>query len=156
MQLKIFTIPIVDGEDRNEEMNRFLRGHRVVTVDKQFCMVGDLACWTFCVTYVEGPATTLSTKTGEVREKVDYKAVLDEYTFAVFSRLREIRKALATEDAVPAYAVFTDAELAEISKLQQIDEKAMLALKGVGVARVEKYGKKLCLRYNEHPIESVL
>lgn len=124
----------------------------MVTVDKQFCMVGDLACWTFCVTYVDGTPSPTVLKPGEQREKVDYKAVLDEYTFGVFSKLREIRKALATEDAVPAYAVFTDAELAEISKLHQIDEKTLLTLKGVGSARVEKYGRKLSQRYNEHPI----
>ncbi|MBQ7062919.1 MAG: HRDC domain-containing protein [Bacteroidales bacterium] len=149
MQLKIFTIPIIGGEEVNEEMNRFLRGHRLVTVDKQFCLVGDTACWTFCVTYVEGNTPSFAPKAGEIREKVDYKTVLDENTFAVFSRLREIRKALAAEDAVPAYAVFTDAELAEISKLQQLDEKTLLTLKGIGSARVEKYGRKICQRYNE-------
>lgn len=154
MQLKIFTIPIIDGEERNEEMNRFLRGHRVVTIDKQFCMVGDLACWAFCVTYVDGPVTVSPAKAGEQREKVDYREVLDATTFATFSRLREIRKALASEDAVPAYAVFTDAELAEISKLQQIDEKNIKKIKGVGSTRAEKYGKKLCLQYNGQQTES--
>ncbi|MBQ7711177.1 MAG: HRDC domain-containing protein [Bacteroidales bacterium] len=154
MQLKIFTVPIVDGEERNEEMNRFLRGHRVVTVDKQFCMVGDLACWTFCITYVDGSIATSPTKAVEQREKIDYREALDPATFAVFSRLREIRKALASEDAVPAYAVFTDAELAKISKLQQIDEKSILTIKGVGNARVEKYGTKLCQRYNGNTTET--
>lgn len=148
MQLKIFTIPIVDGEERNEEMNRFMRGHRVVTVDKQFCMVGDLACWSFCVTYVEGAMPTALSKSSEQREKVDYREILDAPTFAIFSRLREIRKIIAAEDAVPAYAVFTDAELAEISKLQQIDEKNILSIKGVGGTRAEKYGGRMSQRYN--------
>lgn len=148
MQLKIFTIPIVDGDERNDEMNRFLRGHRVVTVEKQFCLVGDMACWSFCVTYVEGTVPTAPSKMTEQREKVDYREVLDAPTFSVFSRLREIRKAIAAEDAVPAYAVFTDAELAEISKLQQIDEKNILSIKGVGSVRAEKYGGRISQCYN--------
>ena len=149
MQLKIFTVPIPDSEDRTEEMNRFLRGHRVVTIEKQFCMVGDLACWTFCVTYVEGTMPTVSAKPGEQREKIDYREVLDPSTFAVFSRLREIRKSLATADAVPAYAVFTDAELAEISKLSPLDEHSILSVKGVASARAAKYGNRLCQLFRE-------
>lgn len=153
MQLKVFTIPILDGDERNEEMNKFLRGHRVVTVDKQFCLVGDMACWSFCITYVEGATSAFTAKTDEQREKIDYREVLDATTFAVFSRLREIRKSLAVEDAVPAYAIFTDAELAKISKLQPIDDKAIQELKGVGKSRIDKYGRKLCKIYNENPVE---
>ena len=152
MQLKIFTIPIVDGEERNEELNRFLHSHRVVTVDKQFCMAGDLACWSFCVTYVDGPAVVTPAKNGEQRERVDYREVLDAPTFAVFSRLRELRKMLAAEDAVPAYVVFTDAELAEISKLPSIDEKGILSIKGIGGVRAEKYGAKLSQLFNASPL----
>ena len=54
------------------------------------------------------------------KEKVDYKLVLSEADFSLFSRLREIRKQIAIADAVPAYAVFTDEELAGIPFLVQV------------------------------------
>lgn len=151
MQLRIFTVPALNGDVLCEEMNRFLRGHRVVTVDKQFCMLGDSACWSFCVTYVEGPPLSSPSKPGEQKVKVDYKGVLAPAPFAVFSRLREIRKILAAEDAVPAYAVFTDAELAEISQLPQLDVRSILTIKGVASARAEKYGSRLCKLFVEQP-----
>jgi hypothetical protein len=33
MQFKIFTIPVADDGSATEEMNRFLRGHKVLEVE---------------------------------------------------------------------------------------------------------------------------
>lgn len=68
--------------------------------------------------------------------------MLSEAEFAVFSKLREIRKQIATNDAVPAYAVFTDEELAGIAKLPVIEENKFLTVKGIGEKKVAKYGKQ--------------
>jgi hypothetical protein len=43
---------------------------------------------------------------------VDYKEVMNEADFAVFSRLRDLRKVIAEKEAVPAYAIFTNEQLA--------------------------------------------
>lgn len=86
------------------EMNRFMTGRKVLEVEQRFFQNEKGGGWSFCVRYL--PDVTQSGATGS-RAKVDYKQVLTESQFAVFSRLREIRKALANEDGVPAYAVFT-------------------------------------------------
>ena len=39
MQLKVFSIPVVNPDDMEEEANRFLRAHRVMTIDRQFTAV---------------------------------------------------------------------------------------------------------------------
>lgn len=75
--------------------------------------------------------------------------MLDGHSFARFAVLRTIRKRLAEEDAVPAFAVFTDAELAEIAKLDEITPKRMLAINGLGEKRVEKYGEPMCRLFVE-------
>jgi ATP-dependent DNA helicase RecQ len=62
----------------------------------------------------------------------------------LFSKLRIYRKQLAENDTVPAYAVFTDAELAEIAKLESITHKNLLTINGIDEKRVEKYGKQIC------------
>lgn len=80
---------------------------------------------------------------GERKEKVDYKSVLGEEHFKVFTRLRAFRKQIADQDAVPAYAVFTDAELATLSQVEGLTEQAMLQVEGIGKKRVEKYGALL-------------
>lgn len=142
MQYEIFTIPIVGGSEETERMNRFLRGHKVVQVDRQFVVLGDCAYWSFCVNYLVTSASSVSAP-GEKREKVDYKNVLSEEHFRVFSQLRLYRKRIAEQDAVPAYAVFTDAELAALAQADGLTEQVMLKIDGIGKKRVEKYGALL-------------
>ena len=50
MQIKIFSLPIHGNEQMEEEVNRFLRSHRVMTVDRQFSDTGG-GYWTLFVTY---------------------------------------------------------------------------------------------------------
>lgn len=142
MQYEIFTVPVVGGAEETERMNRFLRGHKVVQVDRQFVVLGDCAYWSFCVNYlVTAPSAVAAS--GEKREKVDYKNVLGEEDFKTFTRLRAYRKQIAEQDAVPAYAVFTDAELALLAQSEGLTEQALLQIDGIGKKRVEKYGSLL-------------
>ncbi|HYH33635.1 MAG TPA: UvrD-helicase domain-containing protein [Nocardioides sp.] len=62
------------------------------------------------------------------------------YDEALFERLREWRRARAGEEAVPAYVVFTDATLQLIAEHRPASEKALLAISGVGRAKLERYG----------------
>ncbi len=152
MQIRIFTIPVLDNQTQTDEMNAFLRGQKVLTVDQQIVSVSNQPFWTFCVKYVPQG----STYSGEKPAKVDYKEVLDADTFAIFSSLRTIRKQLAEQDGVPAYAVFTDSELAEIAKLESIDEAAMRKIQGIGQKRIEKYGRTMCESYQKTLTEPTL
>ena len=81
--------------------------------------------------------------------KTDYKKVLSEKEFEIFSKLREIRKQLAIKDAVQAYLVFTDEELANIARLPNIELGKLISIKGIGEKKVEKYGKPLLEMYYE-------
>lgn len=135
MQIKIFTIPIMGGEMLADEMNVFLRSKKVLQV-KEHLVNHDSegVFWCYSVRYVDDVAAAEREKV-----KVDYREVLDEASFRRFSALREIRKRVAQDDAVPAYAVFTDTELAELSKVETLTDKTIRQLKGVGEKRVEKY-----------------
>ena len=63
------------------------------------------------------------------------------YDEALFERLREWRKERASADSVPAFVVFTDATLQAIAERTPADEQGLLAVNGVGRAKVEKYGE---------------
>lgn len=146
MQYKIFTIPIIGSEIETENLNKFLRANKVVKVDKELVTMGENACWTFCVQYILPP---LSTPIGEKKEKTDYKNLLDENQFKTFSLLRKCRKAIADEDAVPAFAVFIDSELAEMAKLKELNAKTISSINGIGTQRAEKYAHRLLSKINE-------
>ena len=69
--------------------------------------------------------------------------MLSAEEFVKFSVLREVRKTLAAEDAVPVYAVMTNKQLAEIVQTQVSDRQGLSAISGLGEARVEKYGDRI-------------
>lgn len=53
MKVKIYNIPIPGGEEMTEEMNKFLAGKRIIHIENQVVLSGQLAFWTFCVKYLE-------------------------------------------------------------------------------------------------------
>jgi len=138
MQIKLFTIPISDSGTELEAMNRFLRGNKILEVQNQLISNENGAYWCFCVRYME---KSFHTTRRQAKTKVDYKHVLDEPTFQKFSKLREIRKKVAAEEGIPAFAVFTDEELAGLAKLDAITKRTMLSVKGIGDKKVERYSK---------------
>ena len=68
MQIKIFTIPIVGGEQLNDEMNVFLRSKKIVQVESQIVTLQQSAFWSFCIKYVE----EIVGNSPNERGKVDY------------------------------------------------------------------------------------
>src|SRR6266446_202168 len=59
----------------------------------------------------------------------------------LFQRLRALRRALADAEGVPAYIVFSDAVLARMAAACPIDEAELLAVAGVGPAKLARYGQ---------------
>jgi len=146
MQIKLFTIPITDSGTFLEEMNRFLRANKILEVENQLVSNERGASWCFCVKYL--PITPAFQKTENTKK--DYKSELSDEAFKVFSSLREVRKQIATEDAVPAYAVCTDQELVEIAALPEINEKTLKSVKGFGDKKFEKYGQQFIQWYQKN------
>ena len=100
-------------------MNAFLRSHRVLKVNRELVQRESAPCWAVCVEYMEGPVASGPSGRGGQRNddrKVDYKAMLSEGDFAVFSLLRDLRKTLAEAEGVPVYAVFTNEQLAKFAQ----------------------------------------
>ena len=138
MQIKTFTIPIADNGVLQEEMNKFMRGHKVLEVTQEFYQSPSGAAWCFCVKYID---VTTSYSQNTRKAKIDYRDELDEATFKIFAKLRQNRKAIAEENGIPAYAVFTDAEIASIAKLPEITTANIKTIKGIGEKKVEKYAE---------------
>ncbi len=58
----------------------------------------------------------------------------------LFERLRALRKRLADRQNVPAYIVFNDAVLRELAAQRPLTPAEMLAVPGVGMTKLERYG----------------
>jgi len=142
MQFKIFQIGISGDTAAEDDLNKFLRSHRIITVHRELTRTQTGTYWCFCIEYIEanpvaGTAVSLPARKG----KVDYKEVLSEDDFAVYSKLRDIRKNLSQQEAVPVYAVCENVHLAAMvqDKCQSLSD--MQKIPGFGEAKVTKYGQ---------------
>lgn len=77
------------------------------------------------------------------KSKVDYREVLSPEDFAVYAKLREARKQIAQQEAVPIYTVFTNEQLAQMVQGRATSRAELEKIMGVGDARLEKYGARM-------------
>lgn len=143
MQLKFFKIPASDTGGFADELNAFLRGHRILNVERELVSERGEAWWAVCVEYmVAVPTSAGPSANGTGKGKIDYRERLSAEDFAVFSALREVRKELAERDGVPVYAVFTNEQIAEMVTRKANSLAALRQIDGVGDSRIEKYGDR--------------
>lgn len=134
-QINTFFVPLSGNEAFLDEMNAFLRSHRVLQIEKAFTGNG----WAFCVEWLDGAATSAK----PYQRRVDYREVLEPEVFDRFAKLRERRKAIAQEEGVPPYMVMTDAQMAEAVKDGEPTLDVLRKISGFGEARLAKYGELL-------------
>jgi len=138
MQWSFFRIPVTGGA-ASEELNRFLRSVRVLTVHREFVGQGDPSYWALAVEYLPATDSTQLVMRG-VGSKTDFKALLPPEDFALFARLREWRKQMAFAEALPVYAIFTNEQLAEMARRRCTSAAALREIDGIGQGRLDKYG----------------
>ena len=147
MKYSFFIIPIKNTKEAEQELNSFLSTHRGLTVHREFVSQGENSFWSLAVEYLDGTASFLDNNKNTGRKpRIDYKEVLNENDFALFSKLREIRKQIAEKEGIPVYAVFTNEQLAEIVRRKAKTKTEMRKIEGIGEAKVEKYGELLLSR----------
>jgi superfamily II DNA helicase RecQ len=143
---KFFRIP-VHGGDAETELNQFVSNYRIVAVERQFVPLGTDSFWALCFRYLDGDETPALLRKG----KIDYRDVLSEGEFAVFAKLRSLRKEISEREGLPPYALFTNEQLAAMIR-QQVRTKAdMGKIEGVGPARLDKYGEAFLAVLKDQP-----
>ncbi|GHU12234.1 DNA helicase RecQ [Spirochaetia bacterium] len=73
---------------------------------------------------------------------------------ALFNKLRELRKELASKEGVPAYAVFSDASLRDMCRRQPDSPARFAEVSGVGAVKLEKYAGPFTALIREHTVSS--
>ena len=68
--------------------------------------------------------------------------MLDGADARLFASLKTLRNAIASEQQVPAYVVFTDRTLAELAARKPRTSAGLLEVRGVGQAKLDKYGER--------------
>lgn len=149
MAFRFFTIPALDPAAAEAALNAFCSQHRVLQVERRFIDAGGDSQWALCLQVADGPGPlpdllkarpgSAATEAG-ARPQTDWKQLLSDADFAVFARLRALRKALAQAAGVPVYAVFSNEQLAAMVQGRVTTRAALEATDGVGAARLQRYG----------------
>lgn len=134
MQIHFFNIPIHDAGEASAKLNQLLASHRIVDVQRQFVSAGSQSSWQICVT------VTSASQARVQKSRIDYREVLSESDFKIFAALRTLRKTMAEKERLPAYALFTNEQLAEIVTQKASSLQDLKRIEGIGPTRVEKYG----------------
>ena len=155
MQMAFYSVPARGDAGLQEDLNRFLRSHRVLTVHREFVGQGDNSFWALAVEYMEGPVPSGPGPLRNGKPRVDYKEVLSPEDFALFARLRDWRKAAAERDGVPVYAILTNEQLAGIAAKRPDSLAGLREIEGLGDAKAGKYGAEvmaaMALSGNQQP-----
>ena len=136
MNYRIFNIPIPNSENELERMNKFLGSIRIISIQKELVATGGSSYWSFVIEYYYENNNLAGRK-----NKIDYREVLSEEDFAVYSTLRELRKQIAEREGVPVYAVFTNEQLSEMVKKRVISKNMLSQIPGIGEKKVGSYGE---------------
>ncbi|ETW98181.1 MAG: hypothetical protein ETSY1_19830 [Candidatus Entotheonella factor] len=97
MKMQFFSIPVLDPASAGDALNVFLAAHQVVQVDRQFVADGANSLWSVCVSYIDGEGRPEPERRSK---RVDYREVLPAHEFAVFDKLRALRKELSDAEGV--------------------------------------------------------
>jgi superfamily II DNA helicase RecQ len=147
MAFIFFIVPIQDSGRAQEELNAFLRSHKILSVDRRWVEQGASSFWSFCIDYLEGaPAEAGGYRGGRGpggKSKIDYRETLSPADFAVFARLRDVRKEIGQAEGVPVYTIFTNEQLAQMVQSRTTTKAALEKIAGVGDARIDKYGARM-------------
>jgi ATP-dependent DNA helicase RecQ len=81
-------------------------------------------------------------KVGKAVKVVKYDEQDSEPKNELFESFRTLRRELATKNNIPAYIVFSDKTLVELSKKLPQNREEMLDIHGIGEVKFERYGKE--------------
>ena len=137
MQIKLFTIPACGDEKEEEELNKFLRSHRVLQLERHF-VAEQGGYWALLVEYTGGDPVA-EVPPASRRERKDVTVDMTDEEKERYSLYRDVRKEIAQQRAIPPYLVFTNEELGILARLPIVNEETIKGIKGIGPQRLKDY-----------------
>lgn len=138
MKYKFYHISAIDPEQAEADLNQFCAQHHVLKTEREFVSDGINSFWSICVMYSSSGAPFTGNEGRKSR--IDYKEVLSEADFVIYSNLRDFRKQVAERDGTAVYNLFTNEQLAEMVQQRTNSKVTMSSIKGIGSTKLEKYG----------------
>lgn len=137
MQIKTFILPVHSAGSEEENLNKFLRSHRVLQIERHFCSENG-GFWAVLVEYMDGSPQEASAPVHK-RDRQDVTQNLTDDERRRFEYFKQIRRQLATQNSIPAYLIFTNEELAILARLEELTAETVKQVKGIAPSRLNAY-----------------
>jgi superfamily II DNA helicase RecQ len=144
-QFQSFFISPFGDASVSDELNRFLKSHRIVSIERKLMDSERGTGWVFLVEY--GSDERAQIHSGS--PKVDYKELLNEQEFIVFDKLRQFRKEIAEKQKLPVYTIFNNEQLAGMVKNPPSSLADLGKIPGIGEAKLKQYGEQFLNLFKE-------
>ncbi|MDA1018189.1 MAG: HRDC domain-containing protein [Planctomycetota bacterium] len=142
MPYRVFSVPASAPEEGLQALNQFLGSHRVVDVDKRFHADEASVAWHFCVNYATKDTSSENLDSKSKFGGIDYKEVLTPEDFAVYSKLRDVRKTISQEKSLQLFAILTNKQLAELAQRRVKTLAEFRDVNGIGEKKAAAFGQQ--------------
>ncbi len=144
MAFQIFNIPVACADSSCDRLNNFLQTHSIVSVRKDLLQQDAGSFFVFLVEFsLAGTGTSPDAGKKPYGDRIDYRAVLSETDFKLNARLRDLRKQLGEEKALPIFAIGTNKQLADIAVRKPRTLAAFKNIEGIGKQKLADYGQRI-------------
>ena len=140
-QIQSFFISSYAPQNQCEDLNHFLRSHKIIRLSQGFVQAGENPGFQILVEYAENS----SSESAQKNKRVDYRAMLkDEKQKSEFDSLKDFRSSLCKKDKlVGAYMICKDEHLYEMVTRPEITLEEILSFPHSANIKLEEYGKIL-------------
>lgn len=139
MKVKVLKIRISDQFQNMDEaiLNDYLERYDIIDLNTQLVQ-GDINFWSVFINYEEKQIKPTSSKTN-----VNPDEQLSEEETIIYDKLKNWRAEKAKESQLPPYIIFHNAHLVAIAKHKPSNFEDLENVKGLGKAKIEKYGVEI-------------
>lgn len=127
MQFRTFTLPVAGTGLMEEDLNKFLRSHRILQVERHFCPDAG-GYWAVLVEYADVDPQA-EVPPAQRRERRDFSDGLTDEEKRRYEAYKAVRRELAQQHSIPAYLVFTNEELSIMSRLPELNEETVRGIR---------------------------
>ncbi|MBT4027839.1 MAG: HRDC domain-containing protein, partial [Planctomycetes bacterium] len=139
MQFHTFYIPAKGNAELEEELNHFLRSRSIVNVRKELVQDAGESYWSYCIEeMLGGKIKTIGKKK---KETIDYREVLSDKDFALYSTLRDKRNELAKAEGMSMWNVAYNHQIASMAEDRPKTVADLKKIKDFGEKSIEKFGE---------------
>lgn len=154
MRVKLITLrfsPSLGGFDETA-LADFVRDKEVLAVKEHFFCVHDMPHLACLISYqdpvVSAGEPVSRTKAPRVEKAKHAEVSLSPEERVLHGTLRDWRSAKSREEGIPAFVILTNRELIAIIRARPASANALLAIDGIGPAKVKRHGKEILAKLN--------